>query len=379
MLNDQPKRPVTRDVLIETDMPELVVAERDGRLWIGVVCEAANGVCRWVYAPISSVEYQAVLAGATEIWESFQKPTVLVVDESADADVVAEIAGESVPIDALPNRGFVLPRWAVSAQTTETSAPQFSLARASSEAAVGLKALAGVSDKIQRLYVALTQRFMDGFAKLAGSVSDSVREAAEIDVVGLVHGSLVIQVKPHDEARFAQASEAIQRLLTAASPADLSKALGDFGGRVQGRYEDLLEEVISHDLALLMSWGGGKHAFVAAHTAGRRIEALPASGPREEDVWAVRGRIVGLDTGEKSFTFFEPRTDEVLRGELADDFNMPSNILIGPDSPIRVIEIGRSKHSTRGGREVTRHQLLRIFADAGETVSPTPVGASKSR
>ncbi len=359
-------RPVHSETLIETDMPELVIAYRGEETWIGVLCEAGRGgACTWAYAPISSVEHRAVLAGAADIRECFQKPIALVVYESDGKELVAEIAGDAIPDDALPSRGFVLPEWARPKLATATmqSPGQFALARVRGGSAIGLRALAGISDKIQRLYVAVTQRIIDGSAKMAGSVSSVVREAAELDVETVLAGSLLINVRPHDIARFEESSEVIRRLLTTTDPRELDSLLRDLGGRVVGRYEDLLEEVICHDLAMMMSWGNERAAFVASHTAASRINAMPATTEREEDVWAARGYLVGLDPGEKSFTFFDLRSDVEIKGELASTFVVPQNIAVGMTSPIRVVEIGRSKHSTRGGHEVVRHRLVRIYAD----------------
>ncbi len=360
----QPERPTLAQVLIETDMPELVVAERNGERWIGVVSEVFNRTSRWVYAPISSVEYRALIAGAAEVWECFRKPRVLVVDETEQSETVTEIDGDFVPLGALPSRGFVLPEWARPEQSQRVEPPQFALARAHGVGAIGLKALAAVSDKIQRLYVAVVQRLMDGFATTAGSVSSAVRDAAEIDVEGLVNGSLIIKVRPNNEERFVEASQAIQEILTTTDSHALLELFDRLGGRVRGRYEDLLDEVVTHDLALLMSWGMGRHNFIAAHTASRRIEALPASGPREDDTWLARGYLLGFDPVPRSFTFYELRTDEEITGRVADSFAVPEQLLVGPSTPLRVVEIGRSKLSTRGGKDVTRHQLLRILPDA---------------
>ncbi|MEZ4406806.1 MAG: hypothetical protein R3A52_10060 [Polyangiales bacterium] len=354
------ERPVTVDVLIETDGPELVLAEGHGLLWLGVLSEMLGGRAMWVYAPVSSVEKRAILAGAVELWECFNKPQVLVVDEGPDGTEVMPLAGEHLPSAALPARGFVLPGWA--RPPLESHAPEFALAKTQGGDAIGLKALAGVASKVQRLYTAVIQRAVDGVTKLAGTVSAQVREAAELDVEAVVPGSLIIRVTPHDEGRFNEASETLRRLLTA-EPEELSRELERQGPRVAARYEDLLDEVITHDLALLLSFGGTKRAFVARHTAGRRIDALPTGAQGEHNTWQALGIIDGLDPGERTFTFHDPLTDEEIRGVLAPTFVMPHGIMIGDQSPARVVELGRTRTSTRGGAELVRYQLLSIVSE----------------
>jgi len=109
----RPVRPTHREVLIETDMPELVLAELDGAPWLGLLSETdSTGVARWLYAPLTSEEERALLVGAVEIWECFRKPEVLLVDESETEDTVVALDGLTVPLEALPKRGFVLPTWA---------------------------------------------------------------------------------------------------------------------------------------------------------------------------------------------------------------------------------------------------------------------------
>ena len=111
---DAPRaRPKTTRVLIETDMPELVVAEQDGGLFLGVLSEVnrANG-CRWVYSPVSREELRQVLSGAIDVLECFGKAKVLVVDERDDGESAVLVDGAKIPLDALPNAGFRLPEWA---------------------------------------------------------------------------------------------------------------------------------------------------------------------------------------------------------------------------------------------------------------------------
>jgi len=361
----QPLRPSHEEVLIETDMPELVLAERQGAPWLGLLCDTdQTGTARWLYTPLSSVERQAVLSGTVALWECFRKPEILLVDERATGADVAVLDGRRVPLEALPAPGFVLPSWARPASVADNPGPRFTLAHNAAQGGVRLRTLAAVGDTLQRLFTAITQHFVEGAATVRGSVSASVRQLAELEVEGLRAGSLVVQLKPHDPARFAEACDTLQQLLAADDAHTLADLLRTLGGRVQGRYEDLLDEIVTHDLALMVSWGPQQHAFLAAHTAMHRIEALPASAPSADDLWVTRGILLGLDAGTKTFTFYDLRTDEEISGQLAPDFKMPPRIDVGIETTPRVLELERSRLELRGGKVATRYRLLRILSDS---------------
>ena len=106
-------RPHHVETLIETDGPELVVAEGDGRAWLGLLSALTAGAERWLYAPITAADREALLSGAVPIEALYRRAGVLDVVASRDGPpTVTVVDGAALPERALPRAGWCLPEWA---------------------------------------------------------------------------------------------------------------------------------------------------------------------------------------------------------------------------------------------------------------------------
>lgn len=359
------ERPRHTTILVESDLPDLVIAERNGSPWLGLACDddAATRSVRWLYAPLTTVERDALLRGAVAIRDCFDwKGGMLMVEDSPSGATVCPIEPSQIPDAALPDAGFALPEWArPAAEAAPERGAIVSLARMGGGRGINLRSLAAVVDAFQRFVAAITQVVVEKKATVAGVLSVQVQRLAEMELESAAPGSLILRLQPSVESHFAEISRRVQALMRASGDEEIADELAALGPRVLGRYEDMIEEVLQHSLHMLVTWPSGPSVFLGGVTADRVLASLPSPEPGEVSARVVRGLITGLDAGSGTFTIYDLQTDEEIKGKVSDNFRMPPSITLGQDSPVRVVELGRSQHRTRGGASVSRYELQRIL------------------
>jgi hypothetical protein len=101
-----------KEVLLEHDGPQMVIfTDNAEREFLGLAVDSDENFVRWLHAPLSHLEREALLTGVQPVRDVFLKRTVLVVDYPHDLhspQAVWRVGSSDIPETVLPRRGTTL-------------------------------------------------------------------------------------------------------------------------------------------------------------------------------------------------------------------------------------------------------------------------------
>lgn len=376
-------RPRTTAVLIESDVPELVLAESNGASWLGVFSEhhAESGRSRWVYAPLSGLEQRALLRGVVAPYACFRKPRVLVIDEEADERTrVYHADGLLIERAALPAPDFLLPEWARPAPEPSSDATVMTLAQRSVQRGVSLMAMSAIAEQYQRVHLAI------GLAKAGkmaatGAVPHEIVERFTVNFVAASPGSLKIELAPRSTADFERSNAALESLMGA--PAErLPALLGELGPRVRASYEKLLRALVDHESELMVERPGGRSVFVSPWLATEAIGAIPVATASYSEEQVATGQLIGFDVRTRTFSLYDEQLNKTIQGTFSSRFEPPTAVTVGFESPrvlIRFVRVTqRQQIGTRSELLLRGVALLEAAKDAADGLEQEGDSASRA-
>lgn len=94
-------------VLLEYNGPQMVEATSRGQLYLGVASDELLNTTRWVFAPISNSDYQALLAGTFPVQEAFLKSFLVYILDFIGDQITSSwlVDPHSLHKDSLPDPG----------------------------------------------------------------------------------------------------------------------------------------------------------------------------------------------------------------------------------------------------------------------------------
>lgn len=100
-----------REVVLEYEGPQVTIVDGPGGIYVSVATDADDELIRWLRAPISTVEYKALFAGAVSLRDCIRRGQIYVVDESHDGEAVEQfrISCEELTEADLPTAESYLP------------------------------------------------------------------------------------------------------------------------------------------------------------------------------------------------------------------------------------------------------------------------------
>jgi hypothetical protein len=317
MFADLLSRRATKEVVLEYDGPQLMILEDGPDLFLALAVDGDEEVARWIHTPVSSFEIEALTRGAEPLRTAFLKPLMILVDVDLRTGRLRqawEIDSRSVPEDALPERGALLPhitsQESLASEVDATPAFRFE-GKGTAKNRVTFGDLSALTSKIQVLWNALA--------------SDSHNQPLVLSAVGTATGSLKILVHTDDLVRFRRVAESYRRLVWATDDKEAVRELlsaSPEGQRIASTYSDYLKTLEQHGVEVMAEWSGGA-AFVSHGAAQRTRESLRASGLTPDPVETVeiahqRGYFEGFfRLGYGKFEFYDVDSGETHQGTIA--------------------------------------------------------------
>jgi hypothetical protein len=326
-----------QDVLVEYDGPQIVTAVvqeshflEPHPLYLGVASDDGEGgaLVRWILAPITDTELEALIDGAVTLRDLMLKAEVYVLDVAVEYDWEPRRGwvcdGHRLEDEHLPARGALLAtasrREFLQKRMTLPQGPELRIDGARvGEMGVGFRALSKVFDVFQRLWNAFAESMSPGGPKASGRPRAELAEKAALGVAAAAPGSLVLQISPADIATYQEVAERFEMLVGASGePTALASAFGRLGPRVQGRYIELLATLARHDLQMLARRPGGA-AFLSATMSSRVLQEWQQGQRTQSSQIDAIGHFTAFDIEHGSFTFYDEHTDETYSGSVAPD------------------------------------------------------------
>jgi len=345
-----PSLPLFRveDVLVEYQGPQIVTAVVQGRdasepypLYLGVASDDVDdgALVRWILAPITPTELEALIRGAVTLRDLMLKPQVYVLDLEVQHDWMPRRGwlcdGNQLENDHLPARGALLAtatrREFMKDRMMLPESPELRIDGAGvGVMAVGFRELSDVLDVFQRLWNAFAESMSPGGPKASGRPRAELADKAALRLAGAGTGSLVLQLSPADMAMYQEVAERFETLVRASDdPIALADALDRLGPRVQGRYLALLATLARHDLQILARRPGGA-AFLSAGMSSRVLQERQQGQQTESSQMDALGCFIAFDIDHDSFTFYDELRDETYSGAVHPE--APRSATVGEEA-----------------------------------------------
>jgi hypothetical protein len=195
------------EVLVELEQPLLVLLRDSNRQsFLGLQADADTRHVRWLHAPVSDLELEALARGSLPVRPSFElKPTLWVVDYDYDDNAVysAVVKPADVPANLLPVAGAFLPdvaRGALAQVLNVAEAVNDRLFRVVGEPihadnAIEFSALSRLSGKLQEFWTSLADR-------LPQTALAAIRGTPRLALAGLEFRSVGLVVRVDDGRLF---------------------------------------------------------------------------------------------------------------------------------------------------------------------------------
>jgi len=320
------------EVLVEYDGPQLVLHRANLAIHLGLLADVDERAQRWLLAPMSRLELEALALGGLPMREVFsRKATLEVVDFKGSTALPLSwtIAIDEVPMGVLPARGAPLPSFARSHLRK--------LLKIKLVHQTGLRLrFAGLPVHESHIELSALGRISQAFQRLMTLIGESLGIHAIADRGGVPSTELL--AGPTSKGSFAVS-------IKAADPDVFAKILGRYQGLIQAAHENperLLDEVkpssaLGKGLAAYLVTledlkaetfveSPGAQVFVS-HTAVGRIRSamkLPRK-PREQveplenqlEPTEHRGYFDHFGTDDASFVFYDLDSSEELRGKVS--------------------------------------------------------------
>ncbi len=356
------------EVVEEFNGPQIVFGDLIGERCLGVAADEEETFERWLFAPVSRVEEQALRSGVATLREALWKASARVVDFSRDGAQmrVIPIDGELLDAEELPEAGIRLEPALVSSPI-EGEKLEFTVDRLGGIASgVSLTAAAALLQNLQRYADAVIAFAESGVAAVGGRLSDEVTAKSALTLQTALQGSLILEITSADWPLAQQVVTHLRQAADAGDSQSALEALADQGGvRALLRYEDLLATLQRHQLQLLAR-GGACSAFLSWTSAERFSGAMPDIVQRELEPIVVRGYFLDFGREKGEFVFVDVETEDLIQGAIDAS-------VISEDAPITVhasqryiVEIDRKLVTTRDKRTLKRHVLKRVLSGAGD-------------
>jgi len=317
-----PQHFAIKEVLAEYDGPQIVTAECNSDSVIGVAADEEQGIVRWLFAKMSSVEVKGLALGVLTTRELYVKAdSISVVDADESFNIVRfwdGVSGLDLG-DNLPDPGVLLP---VSAREklqeyighSFMSALSVSANPNSGEAGVGFRALSDLLDITQRFVNAIAQALHSESVNLGRYTSEVVLQAS-LGFVEAETGSLCINVAPSNKALLDEALATIKGAVDCGeNVAELETFLSPKGPRVRARFEELLKVIRKNQIELL-GQSGGFAAYLSPTISQRIITAIECGAEETRQTWPATGSFIAYDSGGLKFEFVSD-DDTVYEGDV---------------------------------------------------------------
>ena len=298
-------------VLMEFEGPQLVtLTEPDGN-YLALAVDEDLVSTRWLQAPVSELELEAILSGVQPLREAFKKPGVIVADYPHGFESplhIRRVDWDDIPEDVLPVRGLRLSR-ALAAR-----APEPMLRVSGRGAALGgalLPQLARVLMTVNDVWAAITEHVF------------GVATPHPYSAYAIARGSLGVAIHADDMATLTHVMERYENLVRVSQEADaLDEALIETPPPVLRAYERHLEALESERAEVMTQWSGGA-VFIGPGTAESALESYPTGAASETRTVPIkhRGNFEGFwPVGTRwRFAFRDIETNEGLQGRIGKD------------------------------------------------------------
>ena len=346
-----------KEILVEYDGPQIVILKDGPREFLAVATDYDDQAVRWLQAPLSELEYRALMQGALTVRDALSKSNLILADYSYSNEPlrVWEVNPSLIPDAALPQKNAFLPISLRNAQAPDDSLAlpefRFSTPQEPTDHSITFTRLSVVTSRLQALWNAIAPQFNAERAILSASAVTS--------------GSVRIKVRVEDRILFSKIAQSYRDLARAAYDAELlDELLSKIPVNISFAYEDFLKALDLNELEILAQWQEGA-AYVGYESAQRTRSAvrsvLEKSTPVFKETASLRGHLVGFTRKTPRFEFYDLDSGETLIGTIVKDLRKESpfsyDIVLGRSQLYNVhIEI------TRRGDEPPKYKLLSFQA-----------------
>ncbi len=365
-------------VLAEYNGPQLVTLldQRKNR-YLGIASDADARAVRWVHAPISKLEFDALITGTQNLRDALLKETVWVVDASHGGKFaqVWEVPSDDIPASALPDHGALVPLAARKhlCEIAEKKKKKPAWAR--------FVSLGGKPVVDNLIPFNVLASFMSVFQRLCTALADAIAQTTEAAGKKLEwdpgYGSMLragltapssyaISVHPADSRALVATLEEYKNILDASDDNErVSLALKRLSRRAAAAYAEYLEAIDDTELEVFTRWDTGS-AFVGSYEA-KRIRSISSlqfsrSAQKEPEIRAT-GYFSGFKYATKSgaFNFVELGTNDKFSGLISPvlkmTFGRAASVTLGPKVIYRIRMIP-GWTITKLGKKRKRFELL---------------------
>jgi hypothetical protein len=346
-------------VLIDYEVPHLVTLRDDSSRYLALYSDEDERFVRWIHAPMSDLEWHALLRGILPMRDVFRKSPVWLIDELPDGTPMRgqEIDGGDIDDESLPTEGALLPTAAREAFKNELPVlPDRMLrfeSRKKSSRALLLKAIGKGTLAYQRLWTAC--------AAPANDATDA-KERADLErrshllAVAPKAASFGIELAPTDPELFAVIAERVARLIASSdNHTELTKFFREFPGS-RTAYESFLRALQENDLDVLVSWRSGG-AFMSGGRSKSARAAIGRTAAATDSIFSVQGYFRGFMKGSKRFEFYDPEADTTYAGDVSKRLQGTEAKVVISDEDVHKVTIVEHVVTTPDGEESSEYEL----------------------
>jgi hypothetical protein len=284
------------EVLIDYDGPQLTVLRKGDDLFLAICIDEDDIASRWIQSPISRLEYDALMRGALPVRNALLKPEMILVDNLGPRESrVWELDPANVPSKVLPKSGAILPEY-VRASFQQKLRPEIS-------ATFRLGGKGMLADRIPFAGLGQTAERLQELFSVLGKTQGA--GAPTLNAMGLMPGSLEIQVGVDNTAAFVRVADIYRELIDVSyNERQLVEFLAE-KPRIRKKYSSYLKALDDHKIDVLAEWHDGI-AFIGCEGARRAWKALepPAEESKITPLHLV-GYLEGYAGKRRFFQFFE--------------------------------------------------------------------------
>lgn len=364
-------------ILAEYNGPQIAIFRFLSGRYLGVAADEEKEIVRWLLAPLSSVELQALAVAAMPTRELFVKDERIIVVDADDRFTVTriwtDVDGATLG-DNLPEAEALLPRETrhfLRAKLGLPDAPELSIcSTVDSKSGLGFRALSEVLGVFQRFANAYAQATLPD-ARDKGRHSTETSRRAALSFVSARSGSLRIDIGPQDSGLFRNILSFLKASISAAHSSEtLDAILIPVGPRVRARYAELLEVVRTNHVQVLTR-DTEASAFISPPIARRVSKNLVSREVVEaRHTRPVFGSFVAYDSGGLTFEFESSTGDAIYSGLVLESVaNRYSAISVGPGASYIVMITTVERVGVKGD---DTYELQDIVRQVESETNPSP-------